>query len=212
MNDLSTNPVQTVRDFDENLASIELLPDNPEATFYFLPNGIGKDRRAILTDACEHFRLVLVTDPHQARYILADEQFDARKVISMVKLDSTDDEGEHALPTIVRIRWLSDSLKAKHLVPLTKDYTLRSTAIRKETTPSFSRQSTVGAKNDLLRKEPKRRLSDDEPRGGSATQIKQRRYSSDDDDHDLWKVRVLNTYVRLIHHGFSLSRRITMRP
>ena len=206
MNDLSTNPVKTDGDFDENLASIDLLPSDPQATFYFLPNGIGKDRRAILTDACQHFHLALVPDPHTARYILADEQFDAGKVISILKLDSSEDD-EHALPTIIRTRWLSDSLKAKHLVPLTKEYTLRSTVVRKQTAPSFSRQSTAGVKNELFRKELKRRLSDDEPRGGSATHIKQRRYSSDDegdDDRRLLEVRVLNTYVRFIDHGFSL--------
>ena len=51
---------------------------------------------------------------------------------------------------------------------------------------TLSKLSTNG---NIIRDKPKRKLSEDEPRGGSATQIKQRRYSSDEDsDHDITEV------------------------
>ncbi len=176
----------TKNDFDENIASIDLIPSDPNATFYFLPNGIGKDRRTILTNAFQRFHLQLLTSPENARFIIVDEQFDVPKVFSILKFDSSE-TNEKPAPIVIQTKWLSDSLKEKHLLPLTKDYIIRPPLIRKKTMPSFSQQPTTEEKN-IIRNKPKRTLSDDEPRGGSATQVKQRRYSSDDDDYDITEV------------------------
>jgi hypothetical protein len=177
----------TKNDFDENIASIDLIPSDPNATFYFLPNGVGKDRRTIFTNAFQHFHLQLSTSPENARFIIADEQFDVPKVLSLLKLDLSENN-EKPAPIVIQTKWLSDSLKEKHLVPLTKDYIIRPPLIRKKAMPSFSQQPTTEEKN-IIRNKPKRTLSDDEPRGGCATQVKQRRYSSDDDDdHDIMEV------------------------
>ncbi|CAF1463730.1 unnamed protein product [Adineta steineri] len=174
----------TTNDFDENIASIDFIPSDPNATFYFLPNGIGKDRRIIFTNAFVRFHLQLLTSPENARFIIVDEQFDVSKVYSLLKLDPTD-YIEKPPPIIIQTKWLSDSLKEKHLVPLSKDYIIRPLLIRKKAMPSFSQQPAVEEKN-FIRNKPKRRLSDDAPQGGCATQVKQRRYSSDEDqDHDI---------------------------
>ena len=163
-------------DFNENASSIDLIQSDPNATFYFLQNGIGKERRNIFTKAFERFHLRLIDSPHNARFIIADEQFDVPKVFSILKIDPPE-------AIVVRTQWLSDSLKAKQLVPLTKDYIVRPPLIRKQTVPSFSQES-------VPQQRQKRTLSDDQPQGGSATQVKQRRYSSDeDDDHDFDEVR-----------------------
>ncbi|CAF5142730.1 unnamed protein product [Rotaria sp. Silwood1] len=172
----------TKNDFDENIASIDLIPSDPNATFYFLPNGIGKDRRTIFTNAIQQFHLQLLTSPKNARFIIVDEQFDAPKVYSVLKLDASEND-EKPKPIIIQTKWLSDSLKEKHLVPLTKDYIIRAPLIRKKAMPSFSQEPVIEEKTRFQNK-PKRRLSDDQPQGGSATQVKQRRYSSDDDDDD----------------------------
>lgn len=177
--DLVAEP-STQNDFNENAASIDLIPSDPNSTFYFLQNGIGKDRRNIFTKAFERFHLQLINSPEDARFIVADEQFDVPKVFSILKIDSSESK-EKSTPIIIRTRWLSDSLKEKHLIPLTKDYIVRPPLIRKQTVPSFSQQSAVEEK-PVSQKRQKRTLSDDEPRGGSATQVKQRRYSSDEDD------------------------------
>lgn len=182
-----TEPSTTENDFDENIASIDLIPSDPNATFYFLPNGIGKERRTIFTNAFQRFRLQLSTSPENARYIIADEQFDVPKVLSILKLDPSE-TNEKPAPIVIKTNWLSDSLKEKHLIPLTKDYIIRPPLIRKKTMPSFSQQPTTTEEKPLIRNKPKRKLSDDEPRGGSATQIKQRRYSSEDDDYDIMEV------------------------
>jgi hypothetical protein len=176
----------TKNDFDENIASVDFIPSDPNATFYFLPNGIGKDRRTIFTNAFERFHLQLVTSPENARFIFVDEQFDVPKVLSILKLDPSESKDKPA-PIIIQTKWLSDSLKEKHLIPLTKDYIIRPPLIRKTTMPSFSQEPSTEEKN-IIRDKPKRRLSDDEPRGGSATQVKQRRYSSEDDDYDITEV------------------------
>ncbi|CAF1093694.1 unnamed protein product [Rotaria sp. Silwood1] len=172
----------TKNDFDENIASIDFIPSDPNATFYFLPNGIGKDRRTIFTNAIQQFHLQLLTSPKNARFIIVDEQFDAPKVYSVLKLDASEND-EKPKPIIIQTKWLSDSLKEKHLVPLTKDYIIRAPLIRKKAMPSFSQEPVIEEKTRFQNK-PKRRLSDDQPQGGSATQVKQRRYSSDDDDDD----------------------------
>lgn len=176
----------TKNDFDENVASTDFIPYDPNATFYFLPNGIGKDRRTIFTNAFQHFHLQLLTSPENARFIVVDEQFDVPKVLAMLKLDPSENEGKPS-PIILQTKWLSDSLKEKHLVPLTKDYIIRPPLIRKKTMPSFSQQPATEEKN-VVRTKPKRTLSDDEPQGGSATQVKQRRYSSDDDEDNIMEV------------------------
>lgn len=173
-------------DFDENIASIDFIPSDPNATFYFLPNGIGKERRTIFTNAFPRFHLKVLTSPENARFIIVDEQFDVPKVLSILKLDPSENNDKPA-PIIIQTRWLSDSLKEKHLIPLTKDYIIRPPLIRKKTMPSFSQQPTTEEK-PIIRNKPKRTLSDDEPQGGCATQVKQRRYSSDEDDHDIMEV------------------------
>ena len=184
---LTTIEVLTKTDFDENIASLDFVTSDPAATFYFLPNGIGKERRTIFTNAFQRFHLQLSSSPENARFIVVDEQFDVPKVFALLKLDPAENHDKPA-PIIIQTKWLSDSLKEKHLVPLTKDYIIRPALIRKATIPSFSQQSTTEEKH-TPRDRPKRRLSDDEPRGGSATQVKQRRYSSDDDDdHDMMEV------------------------
>ena len=161
---------------NENLVSSALLPLDPHATFYILPNGMGKDRRTIFSNACSRFRLQLVLDPHDVRFVLVAEQFDASKVFAILKVDPSSDDV--LLPILVRSQWLSDSLKAKSLLPLTSEYVLRPALVRKATAPSFSQPTVVG---NETKKKPKRTLSDDEPVGGAATQVKQRRYSSDDE-------------------------------
>ena len=182
----TTAEASTKSDFDENIASLDFIPSDPTATFYFLPNGIGKERRTIFTNAFQRFHLQLSASAENARFIVVDEQFDVPKVFSILKLDPTENHDKPA-PIIIQTQWLSDSLKEKHLVPLTKAYIIRPPLIRKTTMPSFSQQPTTEEKH-VPRDKPKRRLSDDEPRGGSATQVKQRRYSSDDDDHDITEV------------------------
>jgi hypothetical protein len=176
----STAESQMKNDFDEN---IDFIPSDPTVTFYILPNGIGKDRRRIFTNAFERFHLQLSESPENARFIIVDEQFDVPKVFSILKIDPTEDNDKPA-PIIIQTRWLSDSLKEKRLLPLTKDYIIRPPLIRKAAMPSFSQQPATEEKN-ITPNKPKRRLSDDEPRGGCATQVKQRRYSSDEDDHDI---------------------------
>jgi hypothetical protein len=182
-------------DFDENIASIDFIPSDPNSTFYFLPNGIGKERRTIFTNAFQRFHLQLLPSPENARFIIVDEQFDVPKTLSILKLDPSEHHDKPP-PIIIQTKWLSDSLKEKHLLPLTRDYIIRPPLIRKKTMPSFSQQPTTEEKI-VIRNKPKRTLSDDEPQGGSATQVKQRRYSSDDDhDHDItevssWKICIL---------------------
>ncbi|CAF4189109.1 unnamed protein product, partial [Rotaria sp. Silwood2] len=82
----------TKNDFDENIASIDLIPSDPNATFYFLPNGIGRDRRTIFTNAIQQFHLQLLTSPENVRFIIVDEQFDAPKVYSILKLDPSEND------------------------------------------------------------------------------------------------------------------------
>lgn len=168
----STAPV------DENLLSSDLLPSDPHATFYILPNGMGKERRTIFSNACSRFHLQLSSDPHDVRCLLVDEQFDAAKVFAILKLDPASEDV--VLPILIRSKWLSDSLKEKCLVPLTNEYILRPALVRKATAPSFSQPAVPNEKKKF-----KRTLSDDEPIGGSATQVKQRRYSSDDEQTDV---------------------------
>jgi hypothetical protein len=180
----TTGESETKNDFDENIASIDFIPSDPSVTFYILPNGIGKDRRRIFTNAFQRFHLQLSESPENARFIIADEQFDVPKIFSILKIDPAENNDKPA-PIVIQTRWLSDSLKEKRLVPLTKDYIIRPPLIRKPAMPSFSQQPATEEKH-ITHNKPKRRLSDDEPRGGSATQVKQRRYSSDDDDdHDI---------------------------
>ena len=161
---------------DENVVSTDVFPLDPHATFYFLPNGIGKERRTIFTNAFARFRLQLIDEADNARFIVADDQFDVPKVFSILKLTPAEDRPEHNAPVVLRSKWLSDSLKEKSLVPLTKEYIVRPPLIRKttEAAPSFSQPPA--------RHRTKRTLSQDEPLGGSATQVKHRRFSSDDDD------------------------------
>ncbi|CAF3806565.1 unnamed protein product [Rotaria magnacalcarata] len=175
--------ISTMNIFNENNASVHLIPSDPNATFYILPNGIGKDRRTIFSNAIQHFHLQLAASPENARFILADEQFDLPKVFSILKLDLSESQ-EKSLPIVIQIKWLSDSLKEKHLVPLTRDYIFRTPLIRKKAMPSFSQEPVI-EENKTIRNKPKRRLSDDQPQGGCATQVKQRRYSSDDDNNDV---------------------------
>ncbi|CAF4099457.1 unnamed protein product [Rotaria sp. Silwood2] len=170
----------TKNDFDENIASIDLIPSDPNATFYFLPNGIGRNRRTIFTNGIQQFHLQLLTSPENVRFIIVDEQFDAPKVYSILKLDPSEND-ERPKPIIIQTKWLSDSLKERHLLPLTKDYIIRAPLIRKKAMPSFSQEPIIEEKKRFQNKS-KRRLSDDQPQGGSATQVKQRRYSSDEDD------------------------------
>jgi len=178
----------TSNTFDENIVSIDIIPTDSNATFYFLPNGIGKDRRTIFTNAFQRLNLQLLSSPENARFIVVDEQFDVPKVFSILKIDSTESFDTPA-PIVVKTKWLSDSLKEKHLIPLTKEYIIRPPLIRKKAAPSFSQQPATEEKR-VIPERPKRRLSDDEPRGGAATQVKQRRYSSDDDDdHEFDDVR-----------------------
>ena len=177
----------TKNDFDENTASTDFIPSDPNSTFYFLPNGIGKERRTIFTNAFRRFHLQLLPSPENARFIIVDEQFDVPKVLAILKIDPSE-HIDRPPPIIIQTRWLSDSLKEKQLVPLTKDYIIRPPLIRKKAMPSFSQQPTTEEKI-FTREKPKRKLSEDEPRGGSATQVKQRRYSSDEDaDHDITEV------------------------
>lgn len=176
LHSITTDP-STTTDFDENLSSID-----PNANFYFLPNGIGKDRRTIFTNAFERLHLQLVSSPENARYIIVDDQFDVPKVFSILKINPTDIPDVPA-PIVIRTKWLSDSLKDKRLIPLTKEYIIRPPLIRKKAAPSFTQQP---ATEEKVR--PKRRLSTDEPQGGSATQVKQRRYSSDDEDYNIDEV------------------------
>jgi hypothetical protein len=184
----------TKNDFDENAASVTSISTDPNATFYFLPNGIGKDRRTIFTNAFQRFHLHLLTTHENARYIIVDEQFDVPKVLSILKLDPSEND-EKPAPIIIRTQWLSDSIKEKQLLPLTKDHIIRPPLIRKKTMPSFSQQPATEEK-PFYRNKPKRTLSDDEPQGGSATQVKQRRYSSDnDDDRDLTEVSKINKNI-----------------
>ncbi|CAF1112009.1 unnamed protein product [Adineta ricciae] len=171
---------RTENAFDENLSSIEFIPSDPQTTFYLLPNGIGKDRRTIFTNALQRFQLQSLATSENARFIIADDQFDVPKIFQMLKIESH----EEAPPTVIRTKWLSDSLKEKRLIPLTKDYIIRPPLIRKHTVPSFTQESTTEEKK-FVRDKPKRKLSEDEPQGGCATQIKQRRFSSDDDDYDV---------------------------
>jgi hypothetical protein len=180
----TTSESETKNDFDENIASVDFIPSDPTVTFYFLPNGIGKERRRIFTNAFERFHLQLTESPENARFILVDEQFDVPKVFSILKIDPSENN-DKPVPIVIQTRWLSDSLKEKRLIPLTKDYIIRPPLIRKSAMPSFSQQPATD-ETTITPSKPKRRLSVDEPRGGSATQVKQRRYSSDDDDdHDI---------------------------
>lgn len=181
--------------FDENVSSIEFNPSDSHATFYLLPNGIGKDRRTIFTNALQRFQLQSLATPENARFIITDDQFDVPKIFQMLKIESHED----APPTVIRTKWLSDSLKEKRLIPLTKDYIIRPPFIRKQTVPSFTQESTTEEKK-FVRDKPKRKLSEDEPQGGCATQIKQRRFSSDDDDYDVNDVR-----IRVIRLSFSIE-------
>ena len=174
----------TKNDVDENIASLDIVPTDSSATFYFLPNGIGKDRRTIFTNAFERLHLQILSTAENARFIIVDEQFDVPKVFSILKIDPTENP-DTPTPIVIKTKWLSDSLKEKHLLPLTKEYIIRPPLIRKKAVPSFSQQPATEEKKMI----PKRRLSDDEPRGGAATQVKQRRYSSDDDnDHEFDEV------------------------
>ena len=187
----STAPV------DENRLTSDLLPSDPHATFYILPNGMGKDRRTIFSNACSRFHLQLSSDPHDVRFVLVDEQFDAARVFSILKLDPASDDV--VLPILIRSKWLSDSLKEKSLVPLTNEYILRPALARKATAPSFSQPAVPNEKKKL-----KRTLSDDEPIGGSATQVKQRRYSSDDEqDPDLTDVSLSRIEQKRENHAES---------
>lgn len=181
LHSITTDP-STTTDFDENLSSIAIVPSDPNANFYFLPNGIGKDRRTIFTNAFERLHLQLVSSPENARYIIVDDQFDVPKVFSILKINPTETPDVPA-PIVIRTKWLSDSLKDKRLIPLTKEYIIRPPLIRKKAAPSFTQQP---ATEEKVR--PKRRLSTDEPQGGSATQVKQRRYSSDDEDYNIDEV------------------------
>jgi hypothetical protein len=191
----------TKNDFDENIASFDSISLDPNATFYFLPNGIGKDRRTIFTNAFQRFHLQLLTSPENVRFIIVDEQFDVPKVLSILKLDPSENN-EKPAPIIIQTKWLSDSLKERRLVPLTKDYIIRPPLIRKKAMPSFSQQPAVEEKT-FCRSKPKRTLSDDEPQGGCATQVKQRRYSSDDDDnHDIMEVSKSRTKPILLFNHF----------
>lgn len=190
MSNFATNiETLTKNDFDENITESDLISSDPSATFYFLWNGIGKSRRSIFTNAFENFHLKLVTSPEDARFIVVDEQFDATKVFSILNLSSSN-QNEKRKPIIIQTKWLSDSLKEKALVPLTKDYIIREPLIRKQATPSFSQEPAV-EENKSNRSKPKRRLSDDGPQGGCATQVKQRRYSSDDDEFDIMEVSLI---------------------
>jgi len=174
---------------DENIVSIESIPFDPHAKFYFLSNGIGKERRTIFTNAFARFRLELINEAENARFIVADDQFDVPKVFSILKLTPTEDREEQNGPVVIRTKWLSDSLKSKSLVPLTNEYIIRPPLIRKtipSATPSFSQSS--------VRQRTKRTLSQDEPQGGSATQVKHRRYSSDDDPSEDYSDTVNNPF------------------
>src|SRR5689334_18026986 len=95
----------TKNDFDENIASINFIPSDPNSTFYLLPNGIGKDRRTIFTNACQRFHLQLLTSPENARFIIVDEQFDVPKVLSILKLDPSEND-EKPPPIIIQTKWL----------------------------------------------------------------------------------------------------------
>lgn len=183
---ITTDP-STTTDFDENIASNDIVPSDPNANFYFLPNGIGKDRRTIFANAFQRLHLQLATSPENARYIVVDEQFDVPKVFSILKINPADNPDVPA-PIVIRTKWLSDSLKEKHLIPLTKEYIIRPPLIRKKAAPSFSQQPATEEKKTIPER-PKRRLSADEPQGGSATQVKQRRYSSDDEEYNIDEVR-----------------------
>ena len=184
---ITTDP-STTTDFDENIASIDIVPSDPNVNFYFLPNGIGKDRRTIFTNAFQRLDLQLALSPENARYIVVDEQFDVPKVFSILKINPTETLDVPA-PIVIRTKWLSDSLKEKHLLPLTKEYIIRPPLIRKKAAPSFSQQPAAEEKKTTIPERPKRRLSADEPQGGSATQVKQRRYSSDDEEYNIDEVR-----------------------
>ena len=205
--EIATKSIEIKSDADENLQSITILPLDPFATFYFLTNGIGKDRQTIFKNAFPRFRLQLISNVDDARFIVADDQFDSLKIFSILKMNMSESH-EKALPTLIRTKWLSDSLKQKSLVPLTNEYLIRLPMIRKSTaTPSFSQQATT----ELLSKNEtklKRRLSDDAPKGGSATQVKQRRYSSDENsDQDFSDVSLRFHYysLLLIHFYFRTT-------
>jgi hypothetical protein len=45
----------TKNNFDDNVTSNDFIPSDPNATFYFLLNDIGKDRRTIFSNAFQRF-------------------------------------------------------------------------------------------------------------------------------------------------------------
>ena len=187
-NVLTTAELPTKNDLDENVTAFDIIPSDPNAKFYFLPNGIGKERCTIFTNAIQRFHLQLLTTPENARFIIVDEQFDVPKVFSILKIDPSENK-EKSSPIVIQTKWLSDSLKEKHLVRLTKDYIVRPPLIRQKAKPTFT-QEPVTEEKKIIRSQVKRTLSSDEPQGGCATKIKQRRYSSDDeDDYDIMEVR-----------------------
>lgn len=87
-----------------------------ECRVHLLPNAVGKGRLSIFREACTKFSLQSITpfDIENVDCVLVEDTLDPYVVIEKIlHLDPSSDN----LPQLVSTRWLSESLRAQHLLP-----------------------------------------------------------------------------------------------